>query len=284
MKLSAPLLRALAIVGAVSIGAPFTVAKADLLSQIQAKKEIVIATETRYPPFEYIEDGKIVGYGPDLLHEIMRSSLPDVAIKQLDLPWQSILPGLSAKRFDLVVTAVGISPERAKQYAFTFPIADATAALVKRKGDTSIKTPDDLGGKSVGANAGSLQIELLRKMSMEMEKKTGHGMKAVQEYVDFNGGVADLLAGRIDALSHPLPNLAYLVKQQPDKFELIPGTIGPKSYFAWVGRKDEESASLIELFNKALAQLNQSGKMTELQLKWFGVEMKVPASAIVPTE
>ncbi|WP_413692251.1 hypothetical protein [Psychromonas sp. KJ10-2] len=48
------------------------IAQADLLDDIKQKGEIVIATEARYAPFEMLEDGKIVGYGKDILDQILK--------------------------------------------------------------------------------------------------------------------------------------------------------------------------------------------------------------------
>ena len=45
---------------------------ADLLGRIKEKDEIVVGTEARYPPFEYVDNGKIVGYGVDLFDEVRR--------------------------------------------------------------------------------------------------------------------------------------------------------------------------------------------------------------------
>ena len=47
-----------------------------------------------------------------------------VELNQLDLPWQGILPGLLAKKFDLVATSVSVTEERVKKYAYTVPIAE----------------------------------------------------------------------------------------------------------------------------------------------------------------
>src|SRR5260370_2825130 len=68
----------------------------DLLARVKANKEITVGTEARYAPFESIENGKIVGYDADLLQYVLKS-LPDAKLKQLDLPFQGLLPALDAK-------------------------------------------------------------------------------------------------------------------------------------------------------------------------------------------
>ncbi len=99
------------------------------LEKSSAQRKSLSARKRRIP-FEFVKDGKIVGFGRDLLDEIAKQW--GVEVEQLDLPFQGILPGLIAGKFDFVATSVGINPERAKRYAYTLPIADSTAYAIKR--------------------------------------------------------------------------------------------------------------------------------------------------------
>ena len=63
-------------------------------------------------------------------------------------------------------------------------------------------------------------------------------------------------------------------------FTLLPQSIGPKSYFAWVARKDTDSATLLKLFSDGIARANHDGTMKALQMKWFGTTMDVPSDAV----
>ena len=257
-------------------------ARADQLETIKAKKEIVIGTEAQFAPFEFLQDGKIVGYGPDLMHYILQE-LPEVRVKQLDLPFQGILPGLAAKRFDFVVTSVTMTRERLAKFAFTVPIADATTALVKRKDDASIAGPDDIAGKMVGSQAGSAQLKALKDYAAKL-KAAGKADVTIREYVSFDEAYADLGAGRLDAVAQSLANLATLVKTRSDVYAVIDTPIGPKTYFGWVGRQGEDSASLVKFFSDGIARAQRTGKMKELQMKWFGFTMDVPTDAVPEPE
>jgi polar amino acid transport system substrate-binding protein len=250
-------------------------AKADVLSDVKKKGEITVATEARFQPLEYVDGGKIVGYGPDLLQLIMQK-LPGVKLNQLDLPWQGILPGLTAKKWDFVITSVTMTRERMGKFAFTSPVAEATVALVKRKADTSINKPEDISGKVVGSQAGSAQLQVLKDFNAQLIRNNQKGVVEIKEYVDFNEAYADLAAGRIQAVAHALVNLAQLIKERGDTYALLPSTIGPKTYFAWAGRNDTDSASLVNFFSDELNALKKSGKMGELQHKWVGVPMELP--------
>ena len=253
-------------------------ARADLLETIKQNGRVTVATEARFAPFEFVEGGKIVGYGADLLKEVM-AKLPGVRMEQLDLPWQGILPGLAAGKFDFVVTSVTMTKERAERYAFTLPFAEATVALVVRKGGPVAK-PEDVAGKVVGSQAGSGQLQALRDYDARLKREGGAGIGEIKEYVDFDQAYADLGAGRVQAVAQSLPNLAPLVKQRGDVFAIVQPTVGPVTYFAWAGRKDADSASLVRFFSDGLAELNRSGRMAELQRKWFGFTMDVPADKV----
>lgn len=258
---------------AVAMMAPVAHA-ADLLDKIKTTKVFTVATEARFAPFEFVEDGKIVGYSADIMEEVMKE-LPGVELKRLDLPWQGILPGLAASRFDYVVTSVTVTPERMKAYHLSVPIADATMAVLKRKGDAEITKPEDIAGKPVGSQAGSAQLAALETFATEL-KASGKPDVAVSTYTDFSEAYADLATGRIHAVVNSLPNLLEAARQRPDIFEVVLPTFGPKTYFSWAGRNDADSASLNALIDAELIKLNKSGKLAELQKKWFGAPMELP--------
>lgn len=252
-------------------------AQADLLEDIKAKGEIVIATEARYAPFEMLKDGKIVGYDEDILHEILKD-LPGVKLTQLDLPFQGILTGLSAKRYDFVVTALTLTKKRMDKYAFTYPISTASLVILKRKGDDRIKLPKDMAGMILGIQRGSAQLKTIKAYEKaELSKK---GYKKIKEFTDYNEAYTALASGRVDVVPQALPNLASVVKERSDIFEIVRPSFGPDLYYGWVGRKDAESASLVQFFSDGIEKLHKSGKLAELQMKWFGFKMDFPTGLV----
>ncbi|WP_321901891.1 transporter substrate-binding domain-containing protein [Paraburkholderia tropica] len=270
----------LALSGVFTLAAAAPVlAQDDLLARIKSNKEITVATEARYAPFEYVDNGKIVGYDADLMAYVLKS-LPDVKVKQLDLPFQGLLPGLDAKRFDIVVTAVTVNKDRADHFAFTLPVADATTGVLLRANESAIKSPNDLNGKVVGSQTGSAQLQALLALDKKLKEAGGPGIKQIKQYVSFDEAYADLAVGRLDAVAQSVANLGPLMKSRPGVFTLLPQTIGPKSYFAWVARKDADSAALLKLFSDGIARANKDGTMKKLQEKWFGSTMDVPADAL----
>jgi len=251
----------------------------DLLQRVQQKKQITIATEARFAPFESVENGKIVGYGADLMTYVLKD-LPEVKVKQLDLPFQGILPGLDTGKFDFVVTSVTVNKARFEQFAFTVPIAESTVALLKRGNDDSISSLNDLNGKVVGSQSGSGQLQVLQTYDQKLKDAGQPGLKAIREYVSFDEAYADLALGRLDGVAQSLSNLGPLIKSRPGVFSTLSDMLGPQTYYGWVGRKDADSASLVKLFSDGIARANRDGTMKALQEKWFGFTMDVPADAM----
>jgi polar amino acid transport system substrate-binding protein len=246
----------------------------DTLSEIKKRGELATATEMQFPPFDISDNGVYKGVDRDLIDAVGKEL--GVKVSYLDLPWTSVLPGLEAKKFDLCIAPVTITKERVKRYAFTVPIADATAALMKRAKDSSIMKPEDIAGKTVGGQKGTSQVEQLKAFAAKLTKPV-----EVKEYVDNNQSYADLAAGRIDASVNSLPNLAYAAAQRTDTFAVVLPAFGAPTYFSWVARLDDKS--LVDAINAAIIKVEADGTMTKIQQQWFGQTMDLPKTAPEPS-
>jgi polar amino acid transport system substrate-binding protein len=247
---------------------------ADTLEEIKKRGVLSTATEMQFPPFDISDNGTYKGLNRDLVDAVGEAM--GLKVTYLDLPWTSVLPGLEAKKFDLVIAPVTITKERMKHYAFTVPIADATAALMKRADDKSIMKPEDIAGKTVGGQKGTSQVAQLKEFSAKLPKPV-----EVKEYVDNNQASADLAAGRIDATVNSLPNLAYAAQQRSDTFAVITPPFGQPTYFSWVGRLDDKT--LIDAINEAILKVTADGTMAKIQKTWFGQTMDLPKTVPEPS-
>lgn len=249
------------------------------LEKIKRTGEVTVGTEAAFPPFEFVKDGKIVGYGADILAEVVK----DLGIKklnQLDLPWQGILPGVLAGKFDFVATTVGINEERAKRYAYTFPIADGIPYAMKRKGD-KISKPEDLNGKVVATQLASSTEPVARALDAKLKAAGGSGFKELKLVTAFPEGYVALASGQVDAVIQSLPSLAVLVKDKPDTFELMaPVPSSPWHYLAWVTRPDDKD--LRDAISGVIRKMRDDGRLTALQMKWFGFKMDIPDTGYLP--
>jgi polar amino acid transport system substrate-binding protein len=247
----------------------------DDLAKVKAAGVLKVGTETEFAPFDYIDAGTHAGLNVDLFDEIGKEL--GVKIEWVSLPWDGVLPGLEAGKFDIVAGPATITKARMEHYRFTPPLAEATVALMKRKGDTTIMKPEDIGGKVVGEGKATSQLAQTKAYG-----DTLPGKVQIKEYVGFNEAYADLAAGRIAAVGNSLPNIAFVAKQRPDTFEVVLPTFGAKSYFGFIGRKDPEYASLMDAVQAAMLKIKADGRMAKLQEKWFGTSFDTPDTVPTP--
>ncbi|MFM0155232.1 transporter substrate-binding domain-containing protein [Paraburkholderia sediminicola] len=248
------------------------------LEKIRRTGTVTVGTEAAYPPFEFVQNGKIVGYGSDILAEVVKEL--HARLVQMDLPFQGILPGVLAGKFDFVATTVGINEERAKRYAYTLPIADGMPYLLDRKGE-SLKA-SDLNGKVVATQLASSTEPVARALDAKLKAAGGSGFKQLKLYTSFPDTYVALSNGEVDSVVQSLPNLAVLVKQHPDDFRLG-GPVqldGAYTYLAWVTRPEDKD--LRDFISGVIRKMRDDGRLGALQKKWFGYEMKIPDSGYLP--
>ncbi|WP_397448445.1 transporter substrate-binding domain-containing protein [Pseudomonas sp. NA-150] len=251
-------------------------AHADQLADVKKAGELVVGTELQFAPFDFTDNGKQKGMNSELFEQLGKEL--GVKVKFLDLPWPSVLPGLEAKKFDMVAGPIIVTKARKERYHFVMPIAEATVALMIGAKDDTIKKPEDISGKTVGAGKGSAQLEELKTFAATLPEKV-----TIREYVDNNQAYADLAAKRIVAVANSLPNISYVAAEKKNLYKVVMPPFGKKSYFAFLGRKDADADSLIAALDAAMLKMHQDGRLAALQKKWLGAEMDVPQADFDPT-
>ena len=240
----------------------------DTLTRVKQAGVLKIGTETAFAPFDFIKDGDHVGLNVDLFKDIGKEM--GVKIEWIALPWEGVLPGLEASKFDMVGGPATITKARMERYRFSTPVADASIALLKRKGDKTVMKPADIAGKAVGGGKSSAQLAQLKAFAESL------GKADVREYPGNNEAYADLAAGRISAVGNSIANIAYVAQQRPDTFEVVMPPFGAKSYFGYIGRKDADSAKLMDAVDAAILKMKKDGRLATLQKKWFGQAFETP--------
>jgi polar amino acid transport system substrate-binding protein len=240
---------------------------------VQKRGVLNTVTEMQFAPWDMIVDGKYAGANRELIDAVGAQLKLKVAYN--DIPWDGILPGVEAGRFDLCIAPVMATKERLTHYAFTIPIGAATAALVKRTDEKSIMTAKDISGKIVGVQRGSHVDPELQAFSATLPKPV-----QIREYIDNNQAYADLASGRLDAVANSSPGLAYLAQKRPETFALVEPPFGKPTYLCWAAR--HEDTALVEAINGALRAISADGQVAAIQKKWFGVVTPLPQTLPTP--
>ncbi|SFO81329.1 amino acid ABC transporter substrate-binding protein, PAAT family [Variovorax sp. PDC80] len=270
-------LKTLAVATVLACMSTAALAEGGSLAEIKARGQLTVGTEAAYEPYEFVENGVVVGYGRDVL-DYMAAKL-GVKLVQLNLPFQGLLPGLMSRRFDFVATSVGITEERAKRFAFSRPIGIVRSMLVVSNTSKGVNQPEDLAGKIVGTQMGSQAQPVAQEFDRQLKEKHGKGyaeLKLLQAYPDVSVALSN---GTLDVGVLPSNVLGVQMRRQPNAFKSV-GEIGSPRLLAWVANpKDEEIRSFI---NTTLEEMRANGKLGELQKKWFGETLTLPTSDYLP--
>ncbi|WP_436643161.1 transporter substrate-binding domain-containing protein [Microbaculum sp. FT89] len=255
-----------------------SVAHADeTLDRIKSAGKITVATEAAFKPFEYVDDGEIVGFGADLLAEVVKDL--DVEVEQLDLPFQGILAGLAAGQYDLVATSVAINPERAKSYAFSRPFAAISNVIVVPVGETKITSIEALNDRVVGTQLGSSTEAVARQIDEELKAADGAGFSDLRLFQTFPDTAFALRSGQVDAIIISSVSAGEFMAASPDSFKVV-AEYGDPVYISWVTRLD--SLDLLASVDATISRLAESGELYAMQEKWVGIRSDSPAEGYLP--
>lgn len=233
----------------------------DLLARIQEKGEIVIAMEGTWAPWTYHDEAdQLVGYDVEVGQLIADKLGVEAAFVEGE--WDGLLAGLDAGRYDIMVNGVEITDERAEKYDFTDPYAYIRTAVIVNGDNDEIQSYDDLDGKSTANTISSTYAELAESYGAEV---TGVD--------DLNQTFELLLSGRIDATLNAEVTYYDYMKAHPDANIKIAALTEEASHVAIPLRKGGESESLRTAINQALAELTESGELSELSMKYFGSDI-----------
>ena len=230
-----------------------------LCSSAMAAEKLVVATNPEWPPMEFLDDNKnIIGYDVDMFNAVAAEAGMEAEFKMT--AWDGIFAGIAAGNYDVIASAVTITPERQRAFAFTVPYYDVQQIVVLRKGDSATGFAD-LKGKVIGGQIGTTGIFVAQKSGVDM---------TIREYDNVGLAMQDLLNSRIDAVVCDSPVALYYANQKEgfaDQLTVAFRTEATES-FGFVVRKDRKD--LVERLNKGIEAVRAKGIEAKLIHKWLG--------------
>lgn len=226
----------------------------------QEKEELVVGTSAGFPPFEIMEEGKLVGFDVDLMEAIAEEQ--GFELKWQDIAFASLIPALDAGKIDAVAAAMTITAERDKKVDFGNPYWSADQAVIVRE-DSDINVVQALmGGRMIGAQTGTTGAGWVKEQLVEKGVISGNVSRHYDTYVM---AVRDLVNGRLDSIVVDTPVANTFTERQPVK--IIAKLVTGEKYGLAV---KEGNAKLVEDLNAGLEKVRDSGKYVEIVKKWFG--------------
>lgn len=277
MKRITALASALSI-SALALSVSPTVSAADL-EEIESRGYMSVATEDNYAPFNFMSGSDPDGFIKDILIEL--EEYADFEIRQDILPWTGLLASVSSGQYDMALTGASVTDERLRVFNYAPPFASAQHFYIKRAGDDRINSIEDLSGMTLGVQAGSALLSRLPELEVMLEESGGE-LGDVMQYEAYPEIYADLANGRVDYVINSIVPVNDLISERPDVFEAGQAVSGP-GYVAWPMRKD--SPELLAYITDFMSHLRDSGRLAELQEKWFGESFDdLPTTPITSVE
>ena len=118
-----------------------------------SEKTLVVGTEPTFPPFEFTENEKDVGFDIDLAQAICDKLGYKMEVKNMG--FDALIPALQSGQIDLIAAGMDATPERQEKVNFTDVYFKGGYSVVVRKDNTDITGFDSLSGKTVGAQGGA---------------------------------------------------------------------------------------------------------------------------------
>ena len=196
---------------------------------IKTSGTLSVAADATYAPDEFIaSDGKtVIGMDADLAKAI--AQLMGLKANVQNIPFDSIIPGLAAGKYDLGMSSFTDTKEREKTVDFVTYATAGTSFYVRRAaGPTSPRSTTSAATRSA-AEKGTTQAD---DATAQSKKCTDAGKPAVSVSVspDQNGVNLALSSGRVDVAMADTPVAAYAVKQSDGKFKISGGPYGNAPY------------------------------------------------------
>jgi polar amino acid transport system substrate-binding protein len=242
--------------------APAAAAPAKAMIADLQGREVVIAVENAYPPFNYKDDktGENIGLDYDFMNEACKRL--NCKTKFVTTSWDAIVAVMEAKgkaEWDIAADGITITPERAQNVDFTDPVVNVAQRMLVLKGETRFKTSEEFKANKdllFGAQPGTTNYTIMEKLV---------GKERIKAYDQFGLIVQALMNKDIDATV--MDDVASLGNMQanPDKLMTLPESLAGED----LGFVFPKGSELRDPFNKVLAEMKADGTLDKMKEKWF---------------
>lgn len=229
--------------------------------QVADRGELLIGMCPEYAPFSTINaSGVIEGFDADFSAGLGDALGVKTNIK--NTPWEGLVAGLVNDEYDVIISC--IAPQEAEQAGeaveFSKPYYHLSEIIIVDAENTDIASKADLAGKIVG-----VQDNCSSSKAAETLPEQGVEVKELKRYERNSGAIADLEAGRLDAVIVGEAFAATQAKKNPD-FKVIYDPIASVEIVV-VAKKG--AAALIEKINEGIDTVQSNSVYEAAEAKWL---------------
>ncbi len=237
-------------------------------------REITIAVENAYLPFNYIDPatGEPAGWDYTVWNEICR--LLNCAPSYIEAGWEGMIQAVADGQFDAAADGITITPDRAKIVAFSDGYINIDQRLLVRIDEDRISGIQDIVDNEeliLGTQTGTTNYETAKSFLPEAR---------IQAFEQFPFAVQALISGDIDAvIIDEVAGQGYL-GENADKLKLVGDSMSSDQ----LGFIFPLGSDLIEPVNAALSELMTNGYLQEVNAQYFGPDFDITYDDLFPED
>lgn len=220
--------------------------------QLVSDGTLTVCTNPPYEPFEYEEDGEVVGLDIAIVNEVATDL--GVTLTTKVTPFEGIQSGadLNTNNCDVVASGITITPERQEKIDFSDPYFDADQGLLVPEG-SDLDSVEALEGKTIG----------VQQATTGETWATDNGLQTVQ-FEDLGLQIQALKTGQVDAVVN---DIAVLGPYVSEGFEVSANFSTGEQY--GLGVKQGNTA-LLDQIDDTLARIREDGTYDDLYTQYIG--------------
>ncbi|MGY2373146.1 ABC transporter substrate-binding protein [Pseudomonas sp. SDO524_S393] len=226
--------------------------------------ELSVGSDLTYPPYTYLEDKQPAGFDPEFMQLIGKQL--HLAPRFLDTRFANLILGVNAQRFDVVASALYVTPERAKQVDFVSYLKTGSSLMVLSASDFRPQQPEDLCGKRVGSIKGASWVPKLNKVSAEYCLPAGKPAIESREFPTSPEAAQALLAKAVDVQMEDPAVAKITVEKLQGKTVISSRELIYPVVIGLAVRKGNQA--LLDELNTALGQIKQDGSYKALLARY----------------
>lgn len=215
------------------------------------ENQLVMVTEAGFAPYEYYENGEVVGVDVDIAKEIAKYLGKKLVVK--DIAFDSIINEVKTGKADFGAAGISYSDDRAKNVDFSINYAISKQVVIVNN-NSSITNVNGISNKKIAVQLGSIADTFVT------EKYKSANVVRQKKYL---AAIEDLKTGKVDCVvMDELPAKEIVSKNEGIK--ILDGSLTNDSYGMVVKKGNKE---LLDAINMVLQNLKDEGKIDEFIIK-----------------
>ena len=215
------------------------------------ENQLVMVTEAGFAPYEYYENGEVVGVDVDIAKEIAKYLGKKLVVK--DIAFDSIINEVKTGKADFGAAGISYSDDRAKNVDFSINYAISKQVVIVNN-NSSITNVNGISNKKIAVQLGSIADTFVT------EKYKNANVVRQKKYL---AAIEDLKTGKVDCVvMDELPAKEIVSKNEGIK--ILDGSLTNDSYGMVVKKGNKE---LLDAINIVLQKLKDEGKINSFIIK-----------------